>query len=126
MGTVTAVIVGTIAAAGALVVLVSAIGMLRERDVYCRIGHLGTIASVGIPLLVTAGYVEQYSSWGFSWYDVVRYLVTVGALLVVSSEASNVLGRASYMSGAPMDEHTHPQDLGADAPPPGEPGDASR
>lgn len=126
MGPVTAAVVGTLAAAGALIVLLSAIGMLRERDVYCRIGHLGTIASVGIPLLVTAAYVEQYSSWGFSWYDVVRYFVTVGALLVVSSEASNVLGRASYMSGAPVDDHTRPQDLAAGSPPPGEPEDAPR
>lgn len=111
METVTLVVVGALALCGAIVVLLGAIGLFRERDAYCRLAYLGTVASFGLPILVTASYLESLLSDGFSVYGLIRFVLTVGALLIVASEGSNMIARAAYLSGSPAHDSTDPQDL---------------
>ncbi|GAB78729.1 multicomponent Na+:H+ antiporter subunit G [Austwickia chelonae] len=96
---------------GALFVLVSAIAMMRERDAISRINVLSPATGLGLPLIVVAGYLHRTAQVGFDAVDLAKLLATLAALLVVSSVASNVLARAAYLSGAPVDARTAPQDL---------------
>ncbi|MBW3086896.1 Na(+)/H(+) antiporter subunit G [Austwickia sp. TVS 96-490-7B] len=96
---------------GALIMVISAIAMVRERDAFSRINVLSPATGLGLPLIVLAGYLNRVLVAGFSAIDLIKVIATIGALLVVSSLASNVLARAAYLSGAPVDPRTSPQDL---------------
>jgi len=43
--------------------------------------------------------------------DLIKLILAVLASLIVSSVASNTLGRAAYRSGAPVDPKTEPNEL---------------
>ncbi len=109
--TVITVLVPVLCVVGALLVLLSALAMLRERDAFARINVLGPATGMGLPLIVIAAYLHQLTVAGFSVVGLVKLLVTLAALLVVSSVASNTLARAAYLSGAPVYPGTDPQDL---------------
>lgn len=108
------VVVGLLSATGALLVLASAVAMLRERDAFCRITCLSPATGLGLPLIVIAAFVHKTAYAGFTDDLFVKTLLTVASLLIVSSVASNVLARAAYLSGAPVDASTEPQDLARD------------
>lgn len=110
---------------GALLVLLSAVAMLRERDAYARINVLSPATGMGMPLIVLGAYLQKLTVTGFSLASLLKLLVTLAALVVVSSVASNVLARAAYLSGAPVDPRTDPQDL-ASEPHAGPPARSSR
>ena len=112
------VAVGALAVGGALMLLVSAVAELRAPDALSRINVLGPATGLGLPMVVTAGYLAAWQEHGFSWVATLKLLATVVALLVVSSVGSNVLARATYLSGAPLDPATDPHDLRDD---PGDP-----
>lgn len=92
-------------------VLVAALAMFRQPDAYNRINVLSTATSLGLPSLVFGAYLYHTWAEGFSWYGLVRLLLTVLALIVVSSVASNALARAAFLAGAPIDPQTDPNDL---------------
>lgn len=108
------IVVAALTLGGAFFVLVSAIAMLRERDAYARINVLGPATGLGLPALVVAAYMQEVSRDGFEVSGLVRSVVTLVALVVVSSVGSNMLARAAYLSGAPVDPATQPQDLADD------------
>lgn len=110
------VLVGVLSIGGALLVLTSAVLMVRERDAFARINCLSPATGMGLPLIVLAAYVAEFATAGVTLVAVIQLVVTLVALLVVSSVASNVLARAAYLSGAPVHPDTSPQDL---APPRG-------
>ncbi len=111
MTTTVGVLVGLLCAVGALLVLASAVLMVRAPDAYVRISGLSPATSLGLPLIVLAGYLHKLTIVGFTWTGFVRLVLTVGALLVVSSVATNMLARAACLSGAPVSAATDPQDL---------------
>jgi multicomponent Na+:H+ antiporter subunit G len=111
MNPVVQVLVGALAIGGALLVLTSAVLMMRERDAYARINCLSPATSLGLPLIVLAAYLAEFASGGVTVVGLIQLLVTLLALSVVSSVASNVLARAAYLSGAPVHPATSPQDL---------------
>lgn len=104
-------VVNVLAVVGALIIFASSVRMLRERDALCRISAMGPVASLGLPLIITAAYVEQLSKTGWDLFVMLRYLLTVGLLLAVAAVGTNVLARAAYQSGAQVSEDTDPQDL---------------
>ena len=105
------ILINVFALSGALVIFASSIRMLREKDAFCRISALGPAASVGLPLIITAAYIEELSTSGWNMFVMFRFLLTVVLLLAVASVATNVLGRAAYQSGAKVSEDTSPQDM---------------
>ncbi|MBV7411204.1 cation:proton antiporter [Dermabacteraceae bacterium P13101] len=105
------IIISLLLIVGALATLVSAVAMFRARDGYTRINVLGVATGVGLPLIVCAAFIYHTTYDGFSWLYLARAVLTVLALIIVSSVASNVLARAAYMSGAEIDPRTSPQDL---------------
>lgn len=125
MNTILAVLIPALCIAGALLVLLSAAAMLRERDAYARINVLSPATGMGLPLIVLAAYLHRLTVSGFSLLDLAKVFVTLGALLIVSSVASNTLARAAYVSGAPVDPRTDPQDLARQPAPGLGPGDGA-
>lgn len=114
--TVTAEMIGHVVSAallllGALGFLVSAIGMLRVRDAVSRVNSLGPATAVGIPFILVGALIEQTMASGWSWIDFAKTVLAVLGALIVSSVASNTLGRAAYRSGAPIDPLTDPNEL---------------
>ena len=102
---------GLLIVLGALLVLSSAVAMLRQTDAISRINAFSPATGLGLPLIVTAAFVHRWSLHGFDVVDLFKTVVTITALLVVSSVATNILARAAYLSGAPVDPRTDPQDL---------------
>ncbi|WP_168582909.1 cation:proton antiporter [Gephyromycinifex aptenodytis] len=105
------VIISVACVLGALFVLLSAAAMLRTNDALSRINVLSPATGVGLPLIVIAAYIHSARLHGFDVWALVQLVVTLVALLVVSSVASNTLSRAAYLSGARVDPRTHPQEL---------------
>lgn len=96
---------------GALIVFASSVRMLRERDALCRISAMGPVASLGLPLIITAAYVAELATNGWDLFVMFRFLLTVGVLLAVAAVGTNVLARAAYQSGVEASPATDPQDL---------------
>jgi len=104
-------IAGALAIIGSLFMLTSAVAMLRQSDALTRINVLSPATGMGLPLIVIAAWLDKLVDRGFEWMPLVQTIITIAALLVVSSVASNTLARAAYLSGAPVDPRTDPQDL---------------
>lgn len=96
---------------GAVAVLVSAVGMLRVRDAVSRVNCLGPATAVGVPFIIVGALIYEYNVTGTGWMDYVKVILSVTASLIVSSVASNTLGRAAYRSGARLDPKTDPNEL---------------
>lgn len=111
MSAVLHVVVAALALLGSVVVLIVAVGMYRERDALSRVNTLGGATGVGIPLILVAQLLHQVASDGWTWGGAFRTAATAAALLLVSSVGSLVLGRAAYLSGAPVSPLTEPQEL---------------
>ena len=118
MSAVLTTLAGIFVVLGALLGVASAIAMHRQRDAISRINVFSPATGLGLPLIVTAAFLHRWAVAGFDGVDLFKTLVTIAALLVVSSVATNVIARAAYLSAAPVDPHTDPQDL-ARAPEPG-------
>ena len=63
-------------------------------------------------MVVVGGFLRRTRVDGFEVGVLIKTILTVVALIIVSSVASNALARAAYMSGAEVDPRTAPQDLG--------------
>ncbi|WP_122263573.1 cation:proton antiporter [Ornithinimicrobium cerasi] len=105
------VIVGLLCLTGALFVLVSAVAMMKARDGLSRINVLSAATGLGMPLIVAGALVQDVATNGFDWVDLVKALIAVLGFVIMSSVASNNLGRAAYRSGAPIDPATRPNEL---------------
>lgn len=100
-----------LATGGALLVLLSSVAMLRARDGLQMMNVFSPATGMGLPLITVAVFVHLTGARGFSWWTLLITAVTVAALIIVSSLASNTLARAIYQSGAAVDPRTEPQDL---------------
>lgn len=114
MTTLFTVIAAALMLLGSFFVLVTGVVMFRARDALTRINALGPATALGTPMIVLGAWLYRVVTVGFSGTDLLEVVVTVGALVVVSSVATNTLARAAYLSGAPLDPATHPQDLAVD------------
>lgn len=109
--TILSIVAGTLVVVGSLGFLVSAVALLRVRDAVSRVNSMGPATAVGLPLILTGALVQQSLTNGWSWMNLVKVLLAIAGSVVVSSVASNTLGRAAYRSGAPIDPATEPNEL---------------
>lgn len=105
------VLIGVLCIGGALLVLISALAMLRVRDGLSRVNVLSGATGVGMPAIVTGVYLHHLWVVGFDAVDLIKALVAIAGFIIMSSVASNALGRAAYRSGAPLDPATDPNEL---------------
>ncbi len=97
---------------GSLFFLVTAVGILRAQDAISRVNNLSPATGVGLPLIIIGAAVGDLSRGELGVLDAVMALLAVGAALVVSSVASNMLGRAAYRSQCELDPRTISNALG--------------
>jgi multicomponent Na+:H+ antiporter subunit G len=101
-----AVVAGLLMLLGALFFLVTALGMLRSRDAISRVNNLSPATGAGLPLVIIGAAVHDLSAGDLTVLEGVKAALAVGAALVVSSVASNMLGRAAYRSQTELDPRT--------------------
>ena len=109
--TILSVAAGTLAILGSLCFLVTAVALLRVRDAVSRVNSLTPATALGLPLILVAALLQQTVSHGWVWGDLGKVVLALAGSVIVSSVASNTLGRAAYRSGAPLDPATDPNDL---------------
>jgi multicomponent Na+:H+ antiporter subunit G len=102
--------------AGACLVLLSAVSMIRARDALQMMNVFSPATGMGLPLVILGVFLCLTARDGFSWWQLVLWLLTATALVIVSSLASNVLARGIYRSGHRVAEETTPQDLADPSP----------
>lgn len=107
----TLILIGLLVFAGAGFVLVSAMAMHKTKDAYSRVNSLSPGTGFGMPMLVGAAFVHHTWLHGFELVAFIMAALAILALIIVSSIASNTLSRAAYLSGAPVDPRTTPQEL---------------
>ncbi|MBM7508930.1 monovalent cation/H(+) antiporter subunit G [Nocardioides sp. 31GB23] len=105
-GDVGSVVAGLLMLLGSLFFLVTALGMLRSRDAISRVNNLSPATGAGLPLVIIGAAVHDLSAGDLTVLDGVKAALAVGAALVVSSVASNLLGRAAYRSQTELDPRT--------------------
>jgi monovalent cation/proton (H+) antiporter subunit G len=105
------ILASILAVAGAALVLSVAVAQFRARDAVSRINALGPATALGLPLIVVASALGWTAAEGLDLMLWAKTAVTVMALLIVSSVASNVLARATCRTDATLDPRTEPNDL---------------
>lgn len=101
-----ALVAGLLMLLGSLFFAVTAIGMLRSRDAISRVNNLSPATAAGLPLIIIGAAVHDLAAGDLTVPDGVKAALAVGAALVVSSVASNMLGRAAYRSQQELDPRT--------------------
>lgn len=109
-------VVGVLLIGGAFWMLTAALSMFHARDSISRINVLSPATGLGLPMIVLGAFVQHTRENGFDPMVLLKTLLTVLALIIVSSVASNVLSRSAYLSGSPVDPRTAPQDLAPEGP----------
>lgn len=101
-----ALVAGLLMLLGSLFFAVTAVGMLRSRDAISRVNNLSPATGAGLPLIIIGAAVNDLAAGDLTVLDGIKAALAVGATLVVSSVASNMLGRAAYRSQQELDPHT--------------------
>ncbi|WP_297007936.1 Na+/H+ antiporter subunit G [uncultured Corynebacterium sp.] len=91
-----AVVVGVLALAGALFILVSAVAMYLAPDALSQVNMLGPAMGMGLPLLIIAHLVYSWTTTGFNLGELLEAVGAIGALLIVQAVGSYVVGRALH------------------------------
>lgn len=104
---------------GSFLVLTGGVIFFRERDAITRLNGFGPATTLGLPLITTGAFIGWVLQDGWDWFLGLRFLMALVAFITVSAVGTNVLARASYLSGAQLDPDTSPNDL-ADEPAPEE------
>ena len=102
----TQIVVAALVVGGSLFFLVSAVAMLRTRDAISRVNNMSPATGMGLPLILLGAFVHETATDGWSTWTFAKMALAVMASLVVSSVASNVLGRAAYRAEGDLDPHT--------------------
>lgn len=80
--------------AGAVLILVAAVGVVRFRDVLARMHALSKASTLGFLLVLVGGAL------GLRCADDITYVVLAAALQVLTSPVgANLISRATYRSG---------------------------
>lgn len=105
------VLIAVLLLGGAFWILTAALSMFRVHDALSRINVFSPATGLGLPMIVLGAFLDHTWEDGFEAAVLLKTLLTVVALVLVSSVASNALARAAYLSGNPVDPRTDPQDL---------------
>ncbi|GAA1093174.1 monovalent cation/H(+) antiporter subunit G [Nocardiopsis metallicus] len=96
----------TVMFVGALVFLVSAIGMLRLPDVYSRLSALTIAGSLSTGLVIIGLFLHQPSLG-----NALKLGLALLIQLVTTAVGGSAMARAGYLIGAPRNERTLFDDL---------------
>lgn len=97
---------GVLILVGSCFFLLTAVGMLRARDAISRVNNLSPATGVGLPLILLGAATHELGEGELSVVDGIEVVLAIGAALIVSSIASNLLGRAAYRTQSEIDPRT--------------------
>jgi multicomponent Na+:H+ antiporter subunit G len=86
--------------------VLSAVGILRMPDVYIRLQVASKASSLGIALLML-GVALHFDDLSVT----IRAVLVVAFLFLTAPVAAHVIGRAAYLTGAPLSPGSTPDDL---------------
>lgn len=90
------IVIAVLVLAAAVCFLAEAVEMWRAPDALTRVNLTGPVGGVGLPLLLIANLVHSISTGDVWWVVTLKTVVALFGLLVVSSVASFVMGRAVH------------------------------
>jgi multicomponent Na+:H+ antiporter subunit G len=103
------IVAGALGLAGALLVLVAAIGIVRMPDLPTRMHASSKAGTLGVIVLIAASAVH------FGGVAVAVKAALIAAFLMLGAPvAAHVIARAAYRSGVPLADDTVVDDLAAD------------
>ena len=105
------IVIAVLSITGCLIMLGSALAMFRATDALSRVNVFSPATGLGMPLILLATFIYTLVNDGFSWYRLFTAFVGFLALIAVSSVASNVLSRSTFVSGSPVSRKTVPNRL---------------
>jgi multicomponent Na+:H+ antiporter subunit G len=91
---------------GAMMGLLSAIGIVRMPDTYIRLSVASKASSLGIALLMI-GVAAHFDELAVT----IRALLVVVFLFLTAPVAAHVIGRAAYIAGVPLAAGSEPDEL---------------
>lgn len=91
---------------GALLSLLSAVGIARMPDIYIRLQVASKASSLGIALLML-GVAAHFGELDVT----IRALLVVAFLFLTAPVAAHVIGRAAYIAGVPLAAGSEPDQL---------------
>lgn len=110
-------VIGTILIVlGTLAFVSAAIGVLKLPDLYSRISAITTASGLGVALIVLGVVLHEPSA-----LNAVKAGLAIIINLATAAVGGHALGRAGYLTGAPVAKQTRFNDLAAyDTPDPGQ------
>jgi len=92
--------------AGSVLILISAIGILRMPDTFLRMSATSKSSTLGFSLLIL-GAIFFFSDFGITF----RMLATILIIFATAPIAANLIGKAAYKSGSKLWHKTKSDDL---------------
>ncbi|MGP6175565.1 Na+/H+ antiporter subunit G [Corynebacterium sp. A21] len=74
----------------------TAISLWRAPDALTRVNLLGTTVSCGIPLLILAKLLRDWTTVGFDPNDLIRAIIAIAGVWIIGSVGSFYIGRSIY------------------------------
>jgi multicomponent Na+:H+ antiporter subunit G len=94
-------LLGGLLVAGAFLMFLTGLGLVRMPDIFCRMHAATKSASLGVALLLLAAALFFQETM-----VVTKALVTIGFIFLTAPVAASLLGRAAYAQRTPLWEHS--------------------
>jgi len=104
--TVLEVLGGVLVVAGAGLVALAGVGLLRFPDAYSRMNAVTKAATLGVVLVLLGALLREQS-----WQSAAAVLVAVALQLFTAPVGGFALGRAAYRAGTPLGSATRYDEL---------------
>jgi multicomponent Na+:H+ antiporter subunit G len=91
---------------GAVVFALAGVGVLRLPDLYSRISAITTAAGLGVSLIVLGVVLHEPSV-----INALKGLLAIVVNVATAAVGGHALGRSGYLTGAPLSDRTHFDDL---------------
>jgi multicomponent Na+:H+ antiporter subunit G len=106
MPSLTTMLAAVLLVSGSALLLIAAVGLVRMPDVFLRMSATSKASSLGAGCVLGAAAVSA-GDLGTA----ARAIACVGFLLATAPVAAHMIGRAAYLSGAPLWEGTQYDEL---------------
>ncbi|AKK07682.1 Na+/H+ antiporter subunit G [Corynebacterium testudinoris] len=94
--TIAEIIVSVLVINATIMVVATALAMWRAPDALTRVNLLGPVVGVGVPLLLVAKLIMDWSTQGFDPNNFVRAIIAIAGVWIVGSVGSYYMGRSIY------------------------------
>jgi len=104
------IVVGVIMLLGSFLMLMTAIGLVRFPDIYCRMHAAGKAGTLGISMVILSAVI-YFSVYGADWRVPIAGVAAIFFQFLTTPVATHLLSRATYVCEYPLSERTAVDDL---------------